>query len=122
MPFMIMNSKGLYSLGGNRPRFVEFSKAKVWKTLGPLKGHLAMFRTYQGVNQVPVDWEVVQVELKEVGPRQNARDMVQPSCDKQYQRQRQYKNAYEKEQADREKAEFKRLQKKYDPAHAPGHE
>ena len=114
MPFMIVDQNGLFSRGGNRPDFVEFSKAKVWKTLGQLKGHLAMFRTYQGVNQVPLDWEIVEVVLTPVGPRQNARDAVQASCDKQYKRQAAYKNAYEKERADREKAEYKRLKAKYE--------
>jgi hypothetical protein len=101
---------------------VEFAKGKVWKTLGQLKGHLSMFRTIQGVNQVPLDWQVIEVALTPVGQPQNARDMVQASCDKQYKRMHMYKNRYEKEQADREKAELKRLLKKYQPGHAPGHE
>jgi hypothetical protein len=119
MPYMIRNGQGLFSTGGGHPSFRE--DGKMWKTLGQVKSHLAMFRTYQGVNQVPADWEVVEVQLKLLSG-ENARALVQPLADKQAERQAQYKNRFEKERADREKAEFKRLQKKYDPAHAPGHE
>lgn len=122
MPFMIIDERGLYSTGGNRPRFVERSKGKVWRTLGQLKGHLAMFRTYQGENEVDEGWEVVEVQLAEVGTRLNAANLVQPACDAQAKRQAQYKDRYAKEQADREKAELNRLMKKYSPAHAPGEE
>ena len=119
---MIIDERNLYSTGGLRPRFVERSKAKVWRTLGQVKGHLSFFRTLQGVNEVDEDWEVVEVQLAEVGTRMNAHNLVQESCDKQAKKMGQYKTKYEKEQADREKAELKRLLKKYEPGHAPGHE
>jgi len=124
MPYMIQDSASfLWSTGGIRPKFVAFSRAKVWRTLGQVKGHLAIFRTFQGVNQVPSTWMVIPVELQVVYASQlNARELVQENCDKQAAKQAQYKNAREKEQADRELAELKRLTKKYKPAHAPGAE
>lgn len=114
MPYVIKNSYGDFSRGGNDPDFVPFEKAKVWRTLGQVKNHLAMFRTYQGYNQVPQDWQVIEVALTQVGQPQNARELVQPNCDEQKRRQGEYRDAYAKEQADREKRELKRLKEKYE--------
>jgi len=82
MPYMIRNKYGDFSKGGNNPDFVPFTKGKVWKTLGQVKNHLSMFRTFDGRNQVPEDWEVVEVVLTPTEASENARQMVQPYCDK----------------------------------------
>ena len=110
--YMIRDSRGMLSRGGTSPRFgVE---GKMWRTLGQVKSHLALFRSYQGVNEVPDDWEVIEVKLVQFGNAQNARQLVQPYADKQAKRQAQYKNSYEKGRADAEKRELKRLKEKYE--------
>jgi hypothetical protein len=125
MPFMIRNKYGDFSRGGGNPDFVPFEKAKTWKNLGQVKNHLSMFRTFDGKNQVPDDWEVVEVAMAIVGQPENARKMAQPYCDKQAEANMNYRDRYQKEQAERERAELKRLMKKYQvdkPGHAPGFE
>jgi len=103
----------VYSKGGHRPRFSE-TGGKVWTSIGKVKSHLAMFRTYQGTNEVPEDWEVIEVRLVSVNEPVNARDMVQPNADKQAERQAAYKNRFEKERADAEKRQLKLLKEKYE--------
>lgn len=109
--YMIRNGQGLLSTGGSSPRFRE--DGKMWKTLGQVKSHLAMFRTIYGVNQVPEDWEVIEVKLVQFGNAQNARQLVQPNADAAAAKMAGYKDRYAKEQADREKAELRRLKEKY---------
>jgi len=111
MPYMIRDGHGLFSTGGGHPKFRE--DGKMWKTLGQVKSHLAMFRTYQGVNEVPRDWEVVEVEIRLLAG-ENAHAMVQPLADKQAERQAQYKNRFEKERAEAEKRQLRLLKEKYE--------
>jgi hypothetical protein len=59
--FKIRDSKtGLYSLGGNPPRWNK--QDKVWKTAGQLASHLSMFR----VDGIPSTWEVVHLVTEQV--------------------------------------------------------
>jgi len=111
MPYMIRDNQGRWSKGGSHPRFGE--DGKMWKTIAQVKSHLAMFRTYQGVNEVPEDWQVVEVELKLLSG-ENARALVQPLADKQAKRQALYKNRFEKQRAEDEKRTLKRLKEKYE--------
>lgn len=118
MPYVIYCSKehGGYSTGSKSPRFVAFPRAKVWKTLGQVKNHLAQFKTFQGVNLVPKDWVVIQVELKLTDQVQDAHDLAQEGAEKTAKRQAQYTDKWDQRKAEQEMAELKRLQKKYQSA------
>lgn len=53
---------GLYSLGGACVRWGR--KGKVWKTLGALKGHLALYAEFN-CKQPPSSWEIVELNVTE---------------------------------------------------------
>lgn len=110
--FIIRNKDGLLSTGGGNPRFQ--TNGKMWKTLGQVKGHLAMFRTIYGVNEVPEDWEIVEIRLEETGHTMNARELAQPHADAAKARMDGYRTADERRRAAVEKAELKRLKEKYE--------
>ena len=50
MPYKIRNSSGMYSTGGDSPRFTR--DGKTWSTLGRLKAHLKFVR------YISSDWVV----------------------------------------------------------------
>lgn len=61
--YYIRNGDGLYSTTGAYPRWVNFSRAKIWNNIGTLKNHLNLF------GEIPSDWEIVSVihQIKEPG-------------------------------------------------------
>lgn len=63
--YKIRNGKGLWSSGGSYPSFSK--RGKTWDSLGHLKNHLSNYTAsrygYSG-NQVPDDWEIVEVQIK----------------------------------------------------------
>lgn len=86
--YKIRNSKGLFSTGGSKPRFVK--DGKVWSKLSHVKLHLREFHPkarkfkfnndeynldyekYEATkNKIPSDWEIV--ELEENGKSYSAR-------------------------------------------------
>lgn len=54
-------STGLYSTGGQRPRFVEQTKAKVWRCLGHVRSAISNARYGRTINTS--DWKVIQFDL-----------------------------------------------------------
>ena len=62
--YMIRNTEGLFSSGGQRPTFSR--RGKVWDTAGKVRSHLNGYIT-QGAyekRKIPGDWNVVGVEYK----------------------------------------------------------
>ena len=61
--YCVRNSQGRYSTGGAYPGWRNFERAKIWNSMGSLKGHLNMF------SEIPPDWEIVLVinQIQEPG-------------------------------------------------------
>lgn len=110
--YVIQNGEGLYSSGGSSPKFTELGK--IWRTIGQLKNHLAMFKTYDGANHVPKDWKVIEIQLLPSKSIQNAHELAQAGAQKTAERMKGYTSKYAKQQADDEKRLLKKLKEKYE--------
>lgn len=115
MPFMIENAEGLRSSGGQRPRFVDAKKGKVWRTIGQVKAHLAQFRG-RNQNNVPSDWVVVELELTPTGKQFNALEITLPHAAAANERHHHNEARDAEARIARDIAELQRLSAKYGKA------